>query len=61
MAKISNDIKNVIKAEGEVLLNEYSDTTPKTKAGKILRFISRLAAKILPFVNVNKNVNNARK
>jgi hypothetical protein len=38
----------------QAILDEYYKTTPKTKGGRIGRFLARIASIILPFIKIKK-------
>jgi hypothetical protein len=43
-------VRNVLQA----ILDEYHNTTPTTKGGRIGRFLARIARIILPFIKIKK-------
>lgn len=52
------ELKKVVIDQAEEVLDKYSKTEPKTKAGKFFRKAGKLLAKIIPFaifVKIKKN------
>ena len=47
-------VKKEIKGILVQLLHDNANKTHKTKLGKLGAFLSRIGAKILPYVNINK-------
>ena len=52
--KIPSEVKEVAKIEAVHILGDYIKTEPKSKGGKYLRKVARVAKTILPFIKINK-------